>query len=309
MIGGGAGDRVGEIEVGRRASGTATCPTAPPRPPASRYRPRSPGATCRRARDADARRTARRAAPRASRRAASAEQVGERAQDRPVLARVAGREGGARRHLHAAFGVDVDAGFLRVGGARQDHVGAMRAGVAVGADVDDEGAGRDVDLVGAEQEQDVERAGLGHLGAPCGRLGPARSRYRGRRPGTPRCAGPHSRSSRPAAPPVDAALAASASMAAPSGRASAPCPITRAAARPRPRIRRPRLAERLRPGAEIVVRIGEVGLLADQPDREAAVAPALADARVEHRRFLRGLAPTISIASACSMPATVGLKR
>ena len=43
--------------------------------------------------------------------------------------------------------------------------------------------------------------------------------------------------------------------------------------------------ERLRAGAEIAVGIGQVGLLADQADREIAHAPALADARVEHRCF------------------------
>ena len=92
-----------------------------------------------------------------------AEHVRERAQDRPVLARIAGRERGAAGHLHAALGVDVDAGFLRIGGARQDDVGAVRAPVAMGADIDDEGAGRDLDLVGAEQEEHVERAGRRHL--------------------------------------------------------------------------------------------------------------------------------------------------
>ena len=88
-----------------------------------------------------------------------AEHVGQRAQDRPVLARVARREAGARRHLHPALGVDVDAGLLGVGGARQDHVGAVRAGVAMRADIDDEGARRARsigDLVGAEQEQHVD---------------------------------------------------------------------------------------------------------------------------------------------------------
>ena len=45
------------------------------------------------------------------------------------------------------------------------------------------------------------------------------------------------------------------------------------------------VGQRLRPGAEIVVGIGEVGPLADQADREAAHAPALADAGVEHGRF------------------------
>ncbi len=59
--------------------------------------------------------------------------------------------------LHAALGVDVGARLLGVGGARQDDVGAVRAGIAMRADIDDEGvAGRGhVDLVGAEQEQHV----------------------------------------------------------------------------------------------------------------------------------------------------------
>ncbi len=92
-----------------------------------------------------------------------AEHVRERAQDRPVLARIAGRERGAAGHLHPSLGVDVDGGFLRIGGARQDDVGAVGAAVAVGADIDDEGAGRDLDLVGAEQERDVEGAGRRHL--------------------------------------------------------------------------------------------------------------------------------------------------
>ena len=41
--------------------------------------------------------------------------------------------------LHAAFGVDVGAVLLGVGGARQDHVGAVRAAVAVVPLIDDEG--------------------------------------------------------------------------------------------------------------------------------------------------------------------------
>ena len=45
------------------------------------------------------------------------------------------------------------------------------------------------------------------------------------------------------------------------------------------------IGQRLRARAEIVVGIGQIGLLADQRDRELAGAPALADARIEHRRF------------------------
>src|SRR5690606_13962768 len=46
------------------------------------------------------------------------------------------------------------------------------------------------------------------------------------------------------------------------------------------------LRKRLRPGAEIAVRVGEIDVLTDQADREMAHAPAFADARVEDRRLL-----------------------
>src|SRR5436309_15825793 len=41
-------------------------------------------------------------------------------------------------------------------------------------------------------------------------------------------------------------------------------------------------AERIGARAEIVVRVGEIGLGADQTDLELAAAPALADARIEN---------------------------
>ena len=41
----------------------------------------------------------------------------------------------------------------------------------------------------------------------------------------------------------------------------------------------------LRAGAQVVAGIGEVGPLADEADDEAALAPALADAGIEHGRF------------------------
>ena len=43
--------------------------------------------------------------------------------------------------------------------------------------------------------------------------------------------------------------------------------------------------ERLRPGAEVLVRVSEIGPLADQPDRQGAGAPTLADTRVENGCF------------------------
>jgi hypothetical protein len=54
-------------------------------------------------------------------------------------------------------------GFLGIGGAGQHDIGACSAAVAVRTDIDDEPARRDVDLVGAEQEENVERAGRHHL--------------------------------------------------------------------------------------------------------------------------------------------------
>ena len=60
------------------------------------------------------------------------------------------------------------------------------------------------------------------------------------------------------------------------------------------------LGERLGTRAEIVVGIGEIALLADQPDRQAALAltSALQDAGIEHRSLVRGLVPTSRMASA-----------
>ena len=92
------------------------------------------------------------------------QRFGQRAQNRPVFARIARREGRTARHLHAAFGIDVNRRLLRVGRARQHHVGAMGTAITMGADVDDETAGRHLDLVDAEQEQHVERAGFQHGG-------------------------------------------------------------------------------------------------------------------------------------------------
>ncbi len=44
--------------------------------------------------------------------------------------------------------------------------------------------------------------------------------------------------------------------------------------------------ERLRAGAEISVIVSEIGLLADDAEKQIALEPALADARIENRRFL-----------------------
>jgi len=85
------------------------------------------------------------------------EDARESAQDRPILARVAGREIGPLGKLHAALGVDVKPGFFRIRGAGQDHVGAPGAAIAMRALIDHEGARRDVDLVGTEIEEHVAK--------------------------------------------------------------------------------------------------------------------------------------------------------
>ena len=94
-----------------------------------------------------------------------ADHLAERAQDLPVLARLAGRIDGEQATLHAAFGVDVGAVLFGVGGARQDHVGARGAGVAVMALIHHKRIGADarrVELVGAEQPQHIDAA-IQHL--------------------------------------------------------------------------------------------------------------------------------------------------
>src|SRR3546814_13097395 len=69
-----------------------------------------------------------------------ADHLGEGAQDGPVLARLARRKSGQTGQLDAALGVHVGGVLLGVGGARQNDVGTVRAGIAVMALIDDEGA-------------------------------------------------------------------------------------------------------------------------------------------------------------------------
>ncbi len=90
------------------------------------------------------------------------EHLGKRAENGPILARVAGRKIGAIRQLHAAFRVDIGAGFFRVGSARQDDVGARRAAIAMRALIDHEGARFHRDLIGTEKEEHIERAAFRH---------------------------------------------------------------------------------------------------------------------------------------------------
>ena len=227
-----------------------------------------------------------------------AQAFGEGPQDRPVLLGLALGEDGALAQLHPALGVDVEAGLLGIGGARQDHVGAVRAGVAVGAQIDDEGVGLgDVDLVGAQQEQHVER--------------------RPWRPSAPASWPPFARAKPRSRPPTRAAAVCSTfqpfqpsrttpngrrawrrrcSTAAPSAAARAPWPTMiagfLAAFKRLGEVALPWRGPPARPGrAQVVVVVGQVGLLADDADSQRAGQPALADAGVQHRRFEARIGP------------------
>ena len=61
--------------------------------------------------------------------------------------------------LRPALEIDVGAFLLGIGGARQDHIGMMGAGIAMAALIDDEGAAqmRDIGFVGA---QEIDRMDL-----------------------------------------------------------------------------------------------------------------------------------------------------
>ena len=84
-------------------------------------------------------------------------------QDGPIFLGLTGRESGAGRHLGAAFGVDIGHGFFGVGCGRKDHVGAVRASIAMGANIYGKGCGQFacIDFIGATEEQDVKVALLG----------------------------------------------------------------------------------------------------------------------------------------------------
>ena len=242
-----------------------------------------------------------------------AEHVGQRAQDRPVLARVARRKRGAVRHLHAAFGVDVDRGFFRIGGARQ---GSHRHDARRGRHACRYRRRRDQ----ARPRLRRRRAGTAHRAPPAAicaassRPRPARSRDRARatraaalcrieKPFQPSLTTPNS----------TAAFAASEAMAAPSCAPSAPArPGTAAVRLPSAlgELAVAEIGERFRAGAEIVIVVGEIGLLADQ--RRSGTLPARQRLRMRALSTAasrRGLEPIIMIASACSIPAIVELNR
>src|SRR5690242_5446429 len=93
-------------------------------------------------------------------REALAENVRQRAKDRPIFARVAGRKRCAARALNTALEIDVEPVLFRIGSAGKNDIGTMSSGVAVAALIDDEGPTqtRDVELVGSKKKHEIDIA-------------------------------------------------------------------------------------------------------------------------------------------------------
>ena len=213
------------------------------------------------------------------------------AQDFPVLARLARREGCEEAPLHPSLGVRVGAVLLGVGGARKDDVGARGAGIAMVALVDHEGLGADargVELVGREQPEHVHPAahhGIEVLAVRAGqeaeveRADAAGGRVqhveampvRHQHPGLC-CKLPAGREDRGAVGPGDGALAHDQHRAL--GIAQHACKVVAAVEQGRERARA--VADDGRP-------VGEFGRLADHRHREMAGDLPLADTRVQER--------------------------
>ena len=217
-----------------------------------------------------------------------AERVGQRTQDCPVLTCIAGRECRPVCHLYAAFGVHINRGFFRIGGGRKNDIGTVGPVVAVGADVDNESAGRDVEFIRTEQKQDIETTGR-HLGG----IEPARTGHqaeverrhpRGRavqyREAVPAVFNSAKLNRRFCRKRCDrAAILAGKSAGAHQNERTFGCfqCIGEFAVAD--------FGQRLRPCAEIIIVISKIGFLADQADREISHAPALADPRIEDGRL------------------------
>src|SRR3954469_21790421 len=110
-------------------------------------------------------------------RQALTDDIGERAQDGPILLCLARREGGALGPLGAAFEIHIDAVLLGVGGAGQNNVGMVCTGIAMRALIDNKRIGEAVhiELVGAEQINEIDIAlaraveNAGHVAAAVAR--------------------------------------------------------------------------------------------------------------------------------------------
>ena len=195
--GGGARDRIGEIEVVDGLTNGALS-GVPARPASFSIAAGSAGSICVDALQMRMRREQRAAQLRQRVvRQPLAEHVGQRAQDRPILARVAGRKRGARRHLHAALGVDVD---RRTSPGRPRPAGSRRRDARRGR----RGCRYRRRRRPVRPRSRRRRAGTARRAPPArpsaprsARPRPARSRDRARRRARPRCAARRSRSSRP----------------------------------------------------------------------------------------------------------------
>ncbi len=222
-----------------------------------------------------------------------AHDLAQRADDAPILARLAGRMHGLRPALHAPLGVHIGAGLLGIGGARQNQVGARRAAIAMMSLIDDEGLAADaigVELVGAEQPHDVDAAAH-HLREAL--------RSRSRHEAEIECADPRGGGVQHVeAMPLGAERPDFARQR-PGGGEHRRAVRTRHRRRaendhrPLGRVQRPgnfagRIEQhprQMRAVARVLHVVGEVRGGADQPDRHPGMEPAPADARVQNRRL------------------------
>ena len=94
-----------------------------------------------------------------------AERTRQGPQDRPILAGLTWREHRLAAELRPPLGIDVGGVLLGVGGARQYDIGRCRTAIAVMTLVDHKGQSgvRQIDLIGAEQVQNLNRPGAAAL--------------------------------------------------------------------------------------------------------------------------------------------------
>ena len=225
-----------------------------------------------------------------------AQDLGQGAQHRPILPCLARREDGPQAELGAAFRVHVGAVLLGIGGPGQDDIGAVGAGVAVMALIDDEGLAqlRHVDLVDAEQVDEFDLA-LGSAGQDARGIAPARPRHEAElEPADPRRGGMEDVEAVPAFLHQPGRLGQLAGEMEHGGAVGA---CQRALAQDQHRAlgllqnleegmaALGQRLQRLRPLAQMLVFIGQVELLADDGHLEAALMAALQDPGVHERGF------------------------
>ncbi len=219
--------------------------------------------------------------------------AGQRAQDGPVFPGLARRKDRAVGVLRPSLGIDVGGVFLGISRARQDHVGCVRAMIAVMALVDDEGVlqlgGRD--FIGSQQEHHFDFAARSAVNNP-GRIPPALARdeshvqsadpaRRGVQHAEPGraacilvCYGPRRCQHRSAIGTSQSTLPDHDHR--PFGILQDLGEIIAAIGHG---------LQALRPRSQIRIAVGQVGILTDHADFKAVFQPRLADPRVPDRRF------------------------